>query len=99
MNPERIHQVLLSPIISEKSTFASDTANQVVFKVLADATKAEIRKAVEQQFSVSVEAIQVINVRGKMKRFGRTPGKQKNWKKAYVRLAQGHDIDFLGSSA
>ena len=66
---------------------------------IGTAYRREIREAVEQQFSVSVEAIQVINVRGKMKRFGRTPGKQKNWKKAYVRLAQGHDIDFLGSGA
>ncbi|HJP06058.1 MAG: 50S ribosomal protein L23 [Acidiferrobacteraceae bacterium] len=99
MNPERLHQVLLSPVISEKSTTAADSANQVVFEVLVDATKPEIREAVEQQFSVSVEAVQVVNVRGKMKRFGKTPGKRRNWKKAYVRLAQGHDIDFMGGGA
>ena len=99
MNPERLHQVLLSPVISEKSTTAADSANQVVFEVLVDATKPEIREAVEQQFSVSVEAVQVVNVRGKMKRFGKTPGKRRNWKKAYVRLAEGDDIDFLGSGA
>jgi len=72
---------------------------QVVFEVLADATKAEVRQAVEALFSVSVEGVQVINVRGKVKRFGRTPGKRRNWKKAYVRLAEGHDLDFLGAGA
>mgnify|MGYP003320464275 CR=1 FL=1 len=98
MNPERLHQILLAPIISEKSTTAADVANQVVFQVLADATKTEIRKAVEAQFEVTVEAVQVMNVRGKIKRFGRTPGKRPNWKKAYVRLAEGQDIDFMGGA-
>ena len=94
MNPERLHQILLAPVISEKSTTAADDANQVVFQVLADATKLEIRKAVEAQFDVTVEAVQVLNVRGKVKqnRFGAV--RKKNWKKAYVRLAEGHDIDF-----
>ena len=70
----------------------------MVFQVLADATKLEIRKAVEAQFDVTVEAVQVLNVRGKVKRFGRTPGKRSNWKKAYVRLADGQDIDFMGGA-
>ena len=99
MNPERIHQILLAPVISEKSTTAADEGNQVVFQVLSDATKQEIRKAVETHVDVSVEAVQVMNVRGKVKRFGRTPGKRPNWKKAYVRLAEGQDIDFMGGGS
>ena len=71
----------------------------MVFEVLTDATKNEIKTAVESLFEVSVEGVQVINVRGKIKRFGKTPGKRTNWKKAYVRLAEGDDIDFLGSGA
>ena len=99
MNVERLHQVLRRPIISEKSTNAADSGQQVVFEVLTDATKNEIKTAVESLFEVSVEGVQVINVRGKIKRFGKTPGKRTNWKKAYVRLADGDDIDFLGSGA
>ena len=99
MNVERLHQVLRRPIVSEKSTNAADSGQQVVFEVLTDATKNEIKTAVEGLFDVSVEGVQVINVRGKVKRFGKTPGKRTNWKKAYVRLAEGDDIDFLGSGA
>ncbi|MBT3705367.1 MAG: 50S ribosomal protein L23 [Proteobacteria bacterium] len=98
MNPERLQQIILSPVISEKSTSAADLSNQVVFEVLSDATKNEVREAVEKQFSVSVEGVQVMNVRGKVKRFGKTPGKRRNWKKAYVRLAEGQDIDFMGGA-
>lgn len=99
MNAERMHQVLLRPVISEKSTNAAEANRQVVFEVLENATKAEVREAVEKLFDVSVTAVQVLNVRGKIKRFGKTPGKRNNWKKAYVRLAAGDDIDFLGSGA
>ncbi|HCF73852.1 MAG: 50S ribosomal protein L23 [Pseudomonadota bacterium] len=99
MNQERLHQVIRRPVISEKSTMAAETMHQVVFEVLADATKSEIKEAVEGLFDVSVQKVHVVNVRGKIKRFGRTPGKRKNWKKAYVRLAEGDDIDFLGSGA
>ena len=99
MNVERLHQVLRRPIVSEKSTNAAESGQQVVFEVLTDATKNEIKTAVESLFDVSVEGVQVINVRGKVKRFGKTPGKRTNWKKAYVRLADGDDIDFLGSGA
>ena len=99
MNVERLHQVLRRPIVSEKSTNAADSGQQVVFEVLTDATKTEIKTAVESLFEVSVEGVQVINVRGKIKRFGKTPGKRTNWKKAYVRLAEGDDIDFLGRGA
>ena len=99
MNVERLHQILRRPIVSEKSTNAAESGQQVVFEVLTDATKNEIKTAVESLFEVSVEGVQVINVRGKVKRFGKTPGKRTNWKKAYVRLAEGDDIDFLGSGA
>ena len=99
MNAERMHQILLRPVISEKSTNAAEANRQVVFEVLENATKAEVREAVEKLFNVSVIAVQVLNLRGKIKRFGKTPGKRNNWKKAYVRLAVGDDIDFLGSGA
>ena len=93
---ERLFQIILRPVISEKSTIAADKSHQIVFEVLQDATKTEIKKAVEKMFEVKVEQVQTVNVRGKIKRFGRFPGKRSNWKKAYVRLQEGHDIDFLG---
>ena len=99
MNQERLHQVIRRPVISEKSTIAADSMHQVIFEVLDDATKSEIKQAVEALFDVTVQRVRVVNVRGKIKRFGRTPGKRKNWKKAYVRLAEGDDIDLLGSGA
>ena len=99
MNQERLHQVIRRPVISEKSTIAADSMHQVIFEVLDDATKSEIKQAVEALFDVTVQRVRVVNVRGKIKRFGRTPGKRKNWKKAYVRLAEGDDIDVLGSGA
>jgi large subunit ribosomal protein L23 len=96
MSQERLMKVLLEPHISEKSTNVAETGNQIVFKVVPDATKTEIKKAVEKLFDVTVEGVQVTNVKGKVKRsmFGR--GKRKDWKKAYVRLKAGDDIDFLG---
>ncbi len=94
-----MHQILLRPLISEKSTDMAEKYQRVAFEVLNDATKAEVREAVEKLFDVSVTTVQVMNVRGKIKRFGRTPGKRNNWKKAYVRLAEGDDIDFLGTGA
>ncbi len=96
MNPERLMTILLSPHVSEKSTFAADKHRQFVFKVRADATKPEIRKAVEQMFKVEVAGVQALNVRGKRKSFGRIRGRRPGWKKAYVTLKPGHDIDFLG---
>ncbi|MGI9311286.1 MAG: 50S ribosomal protein L23 [bacterium] len=95
-NQERMHQIILRPVISEKTTAAADKRRQVVFEVLPDASKAEIKRAVEALFEVKVERVQVANMRGKIKRFGRTPGQRKNWRKAYVRLREGDDIDFLG---
>lgn len=96
MKQERLYQVLISPIISEKSTRLADQGNQVVFEVRPDATKSEVKHAVELAFDVDVESVQIANIRGKVKRFGRTPGARSNWKKAYVRLKAGQDIDFIG---
>ena len=96
MNDERMMKVLVSPHISEKSARVADSSNQVVFRVLPDACKPEIKRAVEKLFNVEVESVRTASVKGKQKRFQRTPGKRSNWKKAYVRLKPGHDIDFLG---
>ena len=94
---ERLMTVLQGPHFSEKSTRAAELSNQVVFKIRVDATKAEVRQAVELLFDVKVENVQVVNCRGKIKRFGQTLGKRADWKKAYVTLAEGHDIDFVGA--
>ena len=94
MNEERLMQVLRAPHISEKSTRVADEARQFVFRVATDAHKREIKHAVEKMFKVEVERVQVINVKGKRKSFQRSPGKRADWKKAYVRLKEGHDIDF-----
>jgi large subunit ribosomal protein L23 len=96
MNQERLMTVLLEPHVSEKATRASEQGNQVVFKVRRDATKAEIGKAVEMIFEVKVEEVQVANQRGKAKRFDARHGRRSDWKKAYVRLAAGQTIEFLG---
>jgi large subunit ribosomal protein L23 len=96
MNDERLMRILVAPHISEKSARVADASNQVVFRVLPDACKPEIKRAVEKLFNVEVESVRTASVRGKQKRFQRTPGKRSNWKKAYVRLKPGHDIDFLG---
>ncbi len=97
MNNERLSKILISPVVSEKSTRVADQSRQMVFKVLADASKPEIRQAVEKMFDVSVARVQVSNVKPKVKRFGRTMGRRSSWKKAYVTLAAGSDIDFLGA--
>lgn len=94
---ERHMSVILGPHISEKATNAAESARQVVFRVRADATKTEIRQAVEMLFDVKVDGVTVVNVRGKAKRFGMNMGRRSNWRKAYVRLAEGNDIDFLGA--
>lgn len=96
MNDERLMRVLVAPHVSEKSTGLGEASNQVVFKVLPDARKLEIKHAVEKLFSVEVEAIQVTNVKGKRKGSGPKAGRRSDWKKAYVRLKQGHNIDFVG---
>ncbi len=94
MNPERIYTVLLGPHISEKAAIGVEDANQFVFKVAVNATKLEIRKAVEKLFNVKVEKVQVIKSKGKVKRNKYGTAKRPDSKKAYVRLAQGHEIDF-----
>jgi large subunit ribosomal protein L23 len=94
---ERLMTVLQGPLLTEKSAVSAEMHNQVVFKVRTDATKAEIRQAVELLFEVEVQGVQVVNYRGKNKRFGRTLGRRNDWKKAYVRLAEGSQIDFLGA--
>ena len=97
MNQERIYQVLLGPHVSEKASIVAEGSQQVVFKVTPDATKPEIKKAVEQLFDVKVESVQVLNQKGKTKRTQRGLGKRSDLRKAYVRLADGSDIDFLGA--
>lgn len=97
MNENRLMKVLLSPIVSEKSTRLADKNNQFAFKVMTDASKPEIRKAVELMFDVKVKNVQVSNMNGKVKRTGQTIGRRANWKKAYVTLLEGHDIDFMGA--
>lgn len=96
MNEERLMQLLVAPQVSEKSTEVAERHNQVVFRVRREATKPEIRAAVERMFDVKVEAVTVVNVKGKRKRFGRLQGRRSDWKKAYVTLAEGQEIDFLG---
>lgn len=97
MNDERLMKVLLGPHVSEKTTMVAEQANQIVFKVIPDATKPEIKKAVEMLFEVKVDNVTVSNVHGKVKRTGQKMGKRKSWKKAYVRLEAGQDINFLGA--
>jgi large subunit ribosomal protein L23 len=91
---ERLMTVLLSPVVSEKGTHIADTHEQVIFRVAQDATKPEVRAAVELMFKVSVESVQIANVKGKQKRFGTHRGRRRNWKKAYVSLAPGQEINF-----
>lgn len=91
---ERLYKVLLAPVVSEKAAAASESANQVVFKVLVTATKAEIKAAIEKLFDVSVVNVKTLKVKGKTKRTRHGLGQRSDWKKAYVRLAEGQDIDF-----
>lgn len=93
-NQERLLQVLLAPVISEKGTFIADKHDQVVFRVMPDASKPEIKAAVELLFKVQVESVQVANVHGKRKRFGVHAGRRRSWKKAYVCLKPGQEINF-----
>ncbi len=99
MNQQRLMQVLLAPQISEKATYVADKNEQVIFRVAPDATKPEVKAAVELLFKVSVESVQIANVKGKQKRFGRFMGSRKNWKKAYVCLKPGHEINFVDGGA
>jgi large subunit ribosomal protein L23 len=98
MNQERLMKVLLGPVISEKSSLAADNNRQFTFRVVPDATKREIGRAVELLFDVEVERVQVVNVKGKQKRFGARRGRRPDWRKAYVSLKAGHDIEFGGGA-
>ena len=97
MNEERLLKILLAPHVSEKSNRLTDRYSQVAFKVTRDATKPEIKDAVELLFKVKVTGVTVLNVKGKRKRFGALAGRRSDWKKAYISLEAGHEIDFLGA--
>jgi len=94
---DRLMTVVLAPVVSEKSTFVADKNRQYVFRVVDDATKPEIKAAVELMFKTRVDSVTVLNVLGKERRFGRTVGRRRNWKKAYVRLAAGQEINFAAT--
>lgn len=96
LNEERWLKIILGPQISEKATLAAEKNNQYVFKVLPDATKPEIKKAIEHLFKVEVDSVQVLNLKGKQKRFSQRLGRRNDTKKAYVCLKDGHNIDFMG---
>jgi large subunit ribosomal protein L23 len=93
-NDHRLLQVLRAPVISEKATMVADKNEQVVFEIAADATKLEVKAAVELMFKVEVESVQVLNIKGKAKRFGRFNGKRRDVRKAYVSLKPGQEINF-----
>lgn len=93
MNQDHLYQVLLAPRMTEKSVSLSESSNQYVFKVATTATKKEIKQAVETIFEVKVDRVQTVNVKGKQKNFSRRSGKRSDWKKAYIRLAEGQSLD------
>jgi len=93
-NPEHLMTLLLAPVVSEKGTFIADKHEQVIFHVAPNATKPEIKAAVELMWKVNVESVQIANVKGKHKRFGRFMGRRRDWKKAYVCLKAGQEINF-----
>jgi large subunit ribosomal protein L23 len=94
MNKERLMQVLVSPLVSEKSHRLADSSRQYAFKVLPDASKPEIRAAVELLFDVKVDRVRVVNTKGKTRRFQRYIGRQSDMRKAYVQLVEGQEINF-----
>ncbi|MBI1907719.1 MAG: 50S ribosomal protein L23 [Rhodocyclales bacterium] len=95
ISQERLMQVLLAPQISEKATYIADKNDQVVFRVNSDATKPEVKAAVELLFKVEVKSVQIANVKGKVKRFGKITGRRKDWKKAFVCLKPGQEVNFV----
>ncbi len=99
MNQERLMQVILAPIVSEKSNMLAEKRGQVALKVLPNANKLEIKAAVELLFGVSVADVQTVSVKGKSKRFGKYMGKRQNWKKAYVTLTPGQGLDLESAAA
>lgn len=94
---ERLMNVVLAPVVSEKSTRVADKNRQYVFRVADDATKPEVKAAIELLFKAKVQDVTVSNVKGKEKRFGRFTGRRRSWKKAYVRLAAGQEINFAAT--
>ena len=98
MNQERIYQVLVAPHVSEKGTLLAEENRQHVFRVIPDATKAEVKTAVEEIFKVKVEKVRILNVKGKSKRFGGRLGKRSDLRKAYITLTEGNDIDLSGTN-
>ena len=97
MNQERMYQILLVPHVSEKSTLLADEKNQHVFRVATDATRTEVKQAVEELFKVKVDKVRILNIKGKNKRFGGRLGKRSDMRKAYVTLSADNDIDFAGT--
>ncbi len=97
MNDHRLMKAILAPVISEKSARGADQSDQYTFKVLKDATKTEIKAAIEKMFTVKVASVTTSNVKGKTKRFAMTMGRRPDWKKATVRLEAGQEIDFIGA--
>jgi large subunit ribosomal protein L23 len=93
----QLTRVLEAPVISEKSSIVAERDKQIVFKVQKNATKKQVKSAVEAMFNVEVDAVRVLNVKGKQKRFGRSLGQRSDWKKAYVKLKEGHDIEFASA--
>ena len=98
-NADRLAQVLIAPIVSEKGTMAAEKHNQVLFKVMRDATKPEIKAAVELMFKVDVESVSTVIQKGKVKRFGKSIGRRDHVKKAYVSLKKGQELNFSGEGA
>ena len=99
MSKNRLYQIILSPRVTEKSTSVGEDSNQYVFHVVNDASKTEVKGAVEMLFEVNVESVRIVNVKGKKKSFRTRPGKRSDWKKAYVRVQEGQVIDFLGGES
>ncbi|VAW52009.1 LSU ribosomal protein L23p (L23Ae) [hydrothermal vent metagenome] len=98
MNQERMHQILVSPHVSEKASLLADEQNQHVFEVISTATKSEVKQAVEGMFKVKVDKVRILNSKGKTKRFGGRIGKRSDMRKAYVTLMPDNDIDFAGAN-
>ncbi len=98
MNEERLLKIVLSPHMSEKAVLGTEKRNDYVFEILPDANKAEVKQAIEYLFNTKVKQVRIVNVKPKPRRFGNTIGTKKGWKKAYVTLASGQQIDFTGSA-
>ncbi|MED7819622.1 MULTISPECIES: 50S ribosomal protein L23 [unclassified Francisella] len=97
ISQEKLLKTVLRPHVSDKTYGLSDTNSTIVFEVARFATKQDVKSAVEKLFEVKVESVNILNVKGKARRFGRVEGRTKAWKKAYVKLAEGHDINFVGA--